>query len=344
MRMQIIAQGLATAFGATGAETTARLGENALAMRRLRSFLGADFKPQLTAFASPPDEGDTIARINRIADAALVDLAAQLVLSDHLTGLDKINVAVCLPIADGVDGLSPQALQTCAERLGTSAAKMAERPIGNLSFHFQQGSGFAEAIVHQIGGMVKGEALIVICADSYACRARMSALNDQGLLFSNVTPYGLTPGEGASAILLRAGEQDGTVGTLQAAVATDAVGEADTGDSDYAAMAKVCHDVSTPQMQIRLWVSDWNNSRYRAAEFSYAQLRMTQRLHKPLKVIHSALLFGDTGAAGPAISLALALAETPDMALITTSGGLGCRTKGALHVTTKAAFKHPTRH
>ena len=61
---------------------------------------------------------------------------------------------------------------------------------------------------------------------------------------------------------------------------------------------------------VERWVTDWNRSRYRAAELSYVRLRLGAPVAEDCAPEHPAFEFGDTGAAGAAMAVAL-LGATP---------------------------------
>lgn len=332
MRANVIAQGLATALGATRAVTLDNVASNALAMRRLRGFLGSDFKPQLAAFADGLDTNCTLDRIAILAERALEDLVAQLAGLDLAIERTGVRVAVCLPAPNAVEGLDQMALRHCGEALAVRVAYHTALPVEATSLFLSNGSGMAEAVADQMQDTARGTSLIVVCADSFCCRTRLRGLGDAGHLFGKTTQYGLVPGEAASAILMRmSAHSHGSFAITGAGVAHDPVGEADAGDSDYAAMTNACVAAIGDSGPIQHWISDWNNSRYRAAEMSYAQLRLTAQLERPLQVVHPVLRLGDVGAAGPAVALSLA-ANLEGESLITSSGGRGGHYKGALAV------------
>ncbi|WP_133176169.1 hypothetical protein [Pelagivirga sediminicola] len=82
-------------------------------------------------------------------------------------------------------------------------------------------------------------------------------------------------------------------------------------------------------MSVDTWIGDWNNNRYRAAEMSYAHLRLGRTLATGAERTHAPLIFGETGASGPGLALLMGLMRT-GTTLISVSGGTGGHAKSAL--------------
>jgi hypothetical protein len=120
-------------------------------------------------------------------------------------------------------------------------------------------------------------------------------------------------------MLIRGNADGGLARLLGVGAGQDTVGEFDDGDSDYTALSDACHAALPKGSMLAGWFTDWNNSRYRAAELSYAQLRMASRLADDIEMSHLALLLGDTGAAGQGIAMALAATQS-GVSLVSGSG------------------------
>lgn len=122
------------------------------------------------------------------------------------------------------------------------------------------------------------------------------------------------------------------VGTRAAsAVESEAVGERDTGDSDYGALTQACWTALPDDgRRVDRWPTDWNNSRYRAAELSYVRLRLGGVIADGVEPAHPALTFGETGAAGAAMAMALSGVGTGRTLI--TSGAPGSNGRAAIVV------------
>ncbi|APX12009.1 hypothetical protein [Tateyamaria omphalii] len=102
------------------------------------------------------------------------------------------------------------------------------------------------------------------------------------------------------------------------AVQHDEIGEADLGDSAYGARISACWSALPEDCQsITRWLTDWNNSRYRAAELSYVRVRMGERLAVFGEPDHPALQFRGISTAAPAMAVAVH-ADAPGRLLVTS--------------------------
>lgn len=318
----VSAIGVSGVFGPGYATFRQALANNDLGMRRLRGYVGQDFQPQLSCFVGPPGTDTALGRINALAQEAIQDLV------QNLSGLDMsvektgIRVALVLPEASTEEGLPAGALDTLGEALGQQMIASLAVPLEGITIHTEGGAGLAVAIARHADGLEAGTSLVVLVVDSYCCRDRLNALLEQGRLFSDTTAYGMIPGEAAVAMLLRGQQTEQAFGCVEGAgFAVEPVGEFDDGDSDYVAMTDACLAAIPKGFQAAAVMTDWNNSRYRAGEMALSVVRLGPHFTGDAEIMHPALDFGDTGAAGQAIALLLAL-ELGGNTLITGSGVL----------------------
>ncbi|KGJ06671.1 hypothetical protein SAMN04487972_102283 [Paracoccus halophilus] len=106
--------------------------------------------------------------------------------------------------------------------------------------------------------------------------------------------HGLIPGE---AVIAARVMMASTVPPLAAitgpGVEVEPVREFDEGGTNHAAMTAACAAALPASGGGSCWITDWDNSRYRAAELSYSELRLRSRLDQNVDISHSPLIFGD---------------------------------------------------
>ena len=305
---RLAAMGLTSAFGA-GLQTalTALRDSEQHALRRHDGFFNAGFEQQTLALPKGRDpENDTLRFPDLLAEA-IDDLMTQ-----HAAPLEPLHLVMLSP--EGAEGMSAY-LQMAAERVSSVW------PVATTSVHDAGGApGLADWLAHAAPPLAqRGMSVIVLAVDSLCTPARLRSLDTQNKLFSRRMPWGLIPGEGAAALLLLSDSQPG-LRFLRAATALEAVVEFSDEDTDFAAMSHAAGNVLGDAP--RLWVSDWNNSRYRASQLAHAILRVGGNA----TVLHPAARFGDCGAVFGPLAIVSALAH-PDYAMdpvvISASNGTG---------------------
>ncbi|PVA11041.1 hypothetical protein DC366_04515 [Pelagivirga sediminicola] len=198
MRQAIVAMGVATAFGPGLKTTVAALTEGRTPLRRQRSFIGADFRPQLTAFDAFVTHGTLDARLRELAGQALDDLTGQLQGVAPSMEDSGFRVAICGPRPDALT--DPQKLVEDLTRLATQTVGCRAQ---HVAVHLDGPAAMVSALEAARADALAETPILLVSVDSYNDRARLGPLADQGLLFSNRTPYGFVPGEGAVALMLR---------------------------------------------------------------------------------------------------------------------------------------------
>ena len=316
----LAAFGLATAFGPGLAPIEQALAEGNEPLYRRKDLIGSDFTGQLCAFAPDADLAGVAVRVGAPIGAALHDLVAQMARAD-LTWPGNAALVALLPAADA--GLAPEQAQALGrqvlEMLTASGWRGPQTPVQLL--HGGAGTT-ALALALAAACAAQGQPALLIAADSHACRDRLNALLAKGGLFSKATPWGFVPGEAACAALFA---PRGAAGTAQFwltgwAEAQEPVPEPLAQDSTFtglsdaalAALAQHAEFDLDPPAQV---LTDWNNSRYRASEFSYAMVRLAGLLAaEGIEPDHPAHRFGQCGAGWLAAVLATLGAPAPHLA------------------------------
>ncbi|RVV98319.1 hypothetical protein EKE94_05155 [Mesobaculum littorinae] len=326
MALYVTAAGLASVLAPTLAGTRAALREGRTMLRRQRGFLGPDWAPLTTALAGEPDPAGPVTRMTALACQALDDLAAA------APDLPQEDVAIAVLLPEPRDGIDADMAQKLGDALVAEAAQRLGVRFVQPTLHLDAGCALAAALSARADEVEAGQTLLVLAVDSHAARDRLNALNNARRLFSKATPYGAIPGEGAVALVVTA-RPDGARARIEGlGIDVEEVGEFDLGDSDYAAITASCWDALPDDgRMVDVWVTDWNNSRYRAAELSYLRVRLGSVLAPGCAPAHQALDTGDIGAAGPAFAVALALG-TPGLMLV-TAGSPGSNLRAAIALT-----------
>lgn len=296
--MRIAGFGFASGFGPGMAEVRPR----DLPFRRRRDFIGADWKPQLCAFQKNAPLDDRHARLCALLDQALDDLGP----------VTDVTVLLGLP-----RGTAPAITPFVNRRLPSPQ-----------TFADGQG-GVARLLDHAAGLVTQGLRVLACFADSHADRDHLGALLAAKSLFSKATPYGLIPGEAAGAILLTPG--DGGPRIISTAQANEPDPESSGRDSAFTGLSSAAFDALTGISDPIRIASDWNNSRFRAAELSYCMTRLTPfHTFAAPDPIYPCATFGDCGTAWPAITLATLLSADLQGTTLALSGDTQCKRSAIL--------------
>lgn len=301
--MDITAIGLSTAFGTGVAAIQTALADDREAMMLRSDMIGTDFRPLLCVFAQDSPLAGVAERVIALIADALRDLSGHL--AARKIGWPKDAALVLLtPGADiGFPEKASAELATLALSRLREAGWLAHDGQVRL---VQGGAGTTAAALRAVAEFTAaGTPVFLVAADSHACRHRLGALLEENALFSNASKWGFIPGEAACAVLIEPARADrGCVARITGiAEATEPVPEraqkdsAHTGLSDAALGALQAHGRSGFALPGQV-LTDWNNSRYRAAEFSYALVRLTGLLRPGfVEAEHPAMRFGQCGAA-----------------------------------------------
>ncbi len=297
MTLRLAALGLSSGFAAGAAATAAARAEAPSCYLAGDRFIGIDWRPQITALRDGPVALE--ARLPQLLAEALADLQAQL--AGRLRAPLPVAVRLCLPEPDPAQALPPDRLMrlslTLAPQVTDALAAGGLVQPGEV-LTLTDGATGPVAVMAQATGPT-----LILAADSLGDPARLQALSDARRLFTDATPWGLVPGEGAGAILLAptaAFHDPRLMGDLAAAATaeepvTEAMAQdtAHTGLSDAAQAA--LHRFGG---RVGAVLSDWNNSRYRAGELGYCLHRIAARHLAPeAGPDYPSLAVGDTGAA-----------------------------------------------
>ncbi|MEM6757862.1 MAG: hypothetical protein AAF601_00140 [Pseudomonadota bacterium] len=332
MTLLLADMGFASAFG-PGLATAiqAQLDAERCLVRNLR-FIGADFQEQICAFQDNEDVDILTDALHRLIGQAIADLIARLGPDVPATPVDVI---LCLPETAPEDGMPSVRLNALGESLPpliyqALAGSCLEATDMRLVTDAQSGPA---RVIQSIFRKGADRAFLFICADSYSDRDRLNALLGQKRLFADeVANYSLIPGEAAAAMLIlpeamRISEPLAYIGG--AASAPEPVGEMDNADtlsqaiSDSALTA--LDGLGAGRRPVDRFLTDFNNSRYRASEGAYCLHRLVAGyLAEDVEPLYPALEFGDCGAAYFGLAMAQLCAEAtqseqPLQALILSS-------------------------
>jgi hypothetical protein len=235
-------------------------------LRRVGGFFNSSFENQITALPGTREPGAQADRLPELLSIALNDLlgnAAAVWPRAHAV----LPCALLLAEA-GRPGAVPPALRTRLVELVRSKINTATGLDLDITV-FQDSEVGLGTWAEQ--ALPRNEPCILVAVDSCVTREALRELDDHGLLFSRRNPYGVVPGEAATAILLLPTDKDDGFRITRAAVTLEPVREFEERDTDFAAMTEaVAACFSAPP---DLWLSDLNNSRYRAAQLAHAVLR-----------------------------------------------------------------------
>ncbi|MEL7092865.1 MAG: hypothetical protein AAFN94_14120 [Pseudomonadota bacterium] len=332
MTLLLAEMGFASAFGPSLATAIqAQLDQERCLARNIR-FVGADFQEQVCAFQDNEDVDILGDALQRLIEQALLDLIERLGPDASPTPVDVI---LCLPETAPEDGMPSVRLNALGETLPpyiyqTLADTCIEANDMRLVTDAQSGPA---RVIQSIFRKGADRAFLFICADSYSDRDRLNALLGQKRLFADeIANYSLIPGEAAAAMLIlpeamRMGEPLAYIGA--ASSAPEPVGEMDNVDtlsqaiSDSALAA--LDSLGAGRRPVDRFLTDFNNSRYRASEGAYCLHRLVEGyLAEDIAPLYPALDFGDCGAAYFGLAMAQLCAEAtsveqPLQALILSS-------------------------
>jgi hypothetical protein len=346
MTLRIAALGLSTAFAPGRAETVAAMADTPSCHMANPRFVGADWRQQITGFRPAEGTADLIDRLSSLLTEAIADLGLHL--AGRLRGRLPIDVRLCLAAPDPDHGLPVDRLLAAAQALPPVVQKaLAETGLfqtGDVGLVTEGVTGPVAILARASIGAGRG--LLVLCADTYADRARLQALSDADRLFTDDMPWGLIPGEAAGAILLAAPDvlTDLRLTGDMPSVATglEPVTEDSPDDSTFGGLSETAFAaLGRAEGRCARLMSDWNNSRYRVSELSYTLVRIS-RSHLLPDVLpdYPALAFGDCGAAFLPLAIHLACDGGPSVThpTLILCGDRASGTRGAVIIAPQGAF------
>lgn len=305
----IVGMGVASAAAPSLRSTLEALQSRQTLFTKAPSFVGPDYKPLVCAFRDPDLNGSFTDRLETLLVEALDDLAA------NEAAPQPGPLILCLPeraVGETPEGVLTRAfaehlVRRLTARLGENGAPSPTQVIVSAD-----GGPGAVMALKSLGPQPDYADVVLCTVDSYACRARLGPLLSAGRLFSNSTPWGFVPGEGAVALRLRYA-QAGHPGIALTGLAheSESAGEMDGQDSAFEALSDcIQHSASTLQAPAGILTTGWNNSRYRASEFSYALHRLPKdAVREDFELVHPALRFGEIGASSLPMATVIGLAE-----------------------------------
>jgi hypothetical protein len=334
--MDVIATGLCTAFGTGQAAIDAALAKEKEAMVLRPDFIGSDYRPQLCLFAPDAPLDGVAPRVTALVAEALADLAAQLA-AGQIAWQPETALVLLTPGPD--TGLTTETAQGLSDQTLAGLRNAGWVAPAAVAVALQGGAGSTVRALAAVAEFcAAGRPVLLIVADSHACRTRLEALLGARTLFSKENPWGFVPAEAASATLflpaLSAPPSQVRLRFTAIAEGLEPVPAHMNADSSYnglsdAAIAALDQHARTGLGAPADVLTDWNNSRYRAAEFSYAVVRMTGQLDAGFaEADHPCQRFGQCGAGW----LTAVLASPPpqgDGARLVLCGNEGDGTRGA---------------
>ena len=269
------------------------------------------------------------ARLRQLLDAALADLRRQ-VAPEWFDAPCPVYVALPEPsrIHGGLDLIADPATRSDRAAdvpqdpppilLERKDAASVLRPVlavaripwpGEIAFLSTEGSaGGAAALGAAASQIGTTRRALVLVADSLLDEDTLDWLNACGRLKLDGVPAGLRPGEGAVAVLLSAEPVCGSARIVASATAQDSSAQADGKPAQGRGLSDAIAAVHAPGRPAWI-VSDHNGEGWRAADLGHARVRL--RAHDailgdaPLR--YPAIGFGDTGCAGAAAGLVVAV-------------------------------------
>lgn len=340
MTLLLAEMGIFSAYGPSLDSTLAALTSDDRALTRTKGFIGSDFKEQLCAFVQTDPLWDFEEALPALVEGALNDLIARL----HLSQTLPVHCILCVAEPVEHEHIGAKRLQDISELLAQQISnQMADSPLQIMDFRVAaDGQAGPARVLESILARNANEAFLIVCADSLADRARMSALLNQRRLFSKESIYGLIPGEAAAAMLLlpeRVAPIEPLGMITSAATAQETVGELDNTDSTFTGLSDAAlaalDMLGSNRVLVNQVLTDFNNGRYRAGEGAYCIHRLTYGyLAEDVAPVFPAIAFGETGAAYLGVALARIVSDsiyapTPIQALALAST-THSKTRGAI--------------
>jgi 3-oxoacyl-[acyl-carrier-protein] synthase-1 len=173
-------------------------------------------------------------------------------------------------------------------------------------------TGVAQALTLAAEEMASGrlERCLIVAVDSYVEAGAIDWLASRGRLKSGDNPVGLSPGEGASAVLVESAQAARNRGArveawVRSVNITDSPGD-DDASLDHFLLADALAAALPPDRPYRGGIiTDANGEAWRAQQLGHALTRLGGQLGD-FDVLYPAASLGDTGAAAAAIGLCMA--------------------------------------
>jgi 3-oxoacyl-[acyl-carrier-protein] synthase-1 len=160
----------------------------------------------------------------------------------------------------------------------------------------------------QFLGNRKATHFLLIGVDSLLNKADMARLRSAERL-QGQSAQGVVPGEGAAAVVLTSDPVPGmAIRGIGLAEEADPVGGArqSQGRGMVNALERACVPLTRPESAVEFAVSNFNGERYGALEMLLYRARFYRTHRDYMATAYPAMSFGETGAAGGAIALAVA--------------------------------------
>jgi 3-oxoacyl-[acyl-carrier-protein] synthase-1 len=245
---------------------------------------------------------------------------------------------------DGVEGLTEGYLLPLLEALGLAVGLASAQVVA-----FEHaGTAVAIDLALDLLADRRADRVVIVAADSYLDPLTLKWLVSLGRLKTADFPVGLAPGECGACVLLEredVAERRGAIGLARLSASTLAKEENhyfSEGTNAGGALANCIQaaltDVGTVPFAGDVF-SDLNGEAWRAAEWGYAQVRLSNWLRADHRLHLPATSVGDTGAASGAVGICSAVhafrrrcAKTETAIVLSSSdrGDVGCVVVGAM--------------
>lgn len=261
---------------------------------------GPEDKPIVPVGAAVFEEGRRgLARLTDLASSALRDVLSRAALSS--VDVAAAGVYLALPEA-GRAGLDPRV----HEEIG---ARLAERHglRRDVTIVAEGHAGFVEALIRAARDLEARRVprAFVGGVDALTEPETVRALHAARRLKAGDRPVGLFPGEAAAFALITPGDDAGGVTIVAPSVVTEAAFSSDVPSTGAGLSEAIQRTrLALGGAEIGLVVSDMNGEPHRSEEVGYAFTRALAKAR--FRLWHAADAIGDTGAAAPAVGLAMA--------------------------------------
>ena len=312
--------GLATGVGDTSVATLKSLNAEKSALRGHKQFYDASYNPLVCAFKN----NDTLVGFQDRA-IALAQQAIAECLAHHIKG-QIIDLHIVMPDPTTTNALELHEINNVVANIAAFVDQHIGDDIITVKSYLDGQAGLGSALIAASNSDTT--ASLIVASDSFCDRKRLDHALVTGRLMSQKNPWGFIPGE-ASGVILAAKTGSGPVIENVGMSHENITEDNETAESDFAAISRAvraaCADLG--DQKITQWVSDANNSRYRASEVAHAILRATPFWLDPdLDPTFPSSDLGDCGAAAGMIGLQLGLKASNQQTLISlgSQGGLRC--------------------
>ena len=295
--LTVRALGLATAAGPSVAATMERLASGDSLIMRHDAFMDSAYDNLSCIFAQTQTLVSYEERVLELIAASWADCFSQGIPAD------PVKILVLLPESDDLTGMpKPRVVAHSADihRMVLDQSAAFGLQVEDVQFLNKGQAGLGMALQN---ALADGSCdYVIVGADTYCDRDRLSAASRAAQLFSSRDKWGFIPGEaGGCTWVSPLPHPDKTVTILAAQSDKEEIPERETElASDHGGLSRAVRATCEPLGDLRLsrWLSDMNNGRYRASELAYAVHRATAFwCAEDMDIVHIPATFGECGTA-----------------------------------------------